>query len=70
MAAIPANHTSAHRPQGRSRLRRWLLGVLVAGSVLAAYGYALRWLGEEVGQNMHDSMRDVPVLDDHTPRAN
>jgi hypothetical protein len=65
MAAIPSLPNS---PQPTHR--RWKVGVLVLVALLAAYAVALQWVTEQVSQDVESSLRDVPVLDDHTPRAN
>ncbi|CAN5596795.1 hypothetical protein BH23PSE2_BH23PSE2_08420 [soil metagenome] len=54
----------------RSRLRRWMVGISVLLVLLAIYAVALRWLTTQIGNDVQDSLRDVPVLDHHTPRIN
>ncbi len=66
MSASPA---PLSRPP-RSRLRRWLLSISVLLVLLAIYAVALRWVTLQIGNDVQDSLRDVPVLDHHTPRTN
>ncbi len=72
MTATDATRSASEPVRGRSRLRRWLIGLLIVAVLLAVYGIALRWASEELGQDVLESMRDVPVLDDdhHKPRSN
>jgi hypothetical protein len=65
MAAIPSLPNSPRTPH-----RRWKAGVLVLVALLAVYALALQWVTEQVSQDVENSLRDVPVLDDHTPRTN
>jgi hypothetical protein len=70
MTAIPANQPASEPERGPSRLRRWMAGLLVVAVLLGAYAYGLRWFTQQVGQDVQETLRDVPVLDDHSPRSN
>lgn len=71
MTATDATRSASEPVHGRSRLRRWRIGLSIVAVLLAVYAIALRWATEELGQDMLDSVRDVPVLDDghHKPRS-
>ncbi len=58
----------SHPP--RSRLSRWLITLCVLLVLLAIYAVALRWVTLQIGNDVQDSLRDVPVLDHHTPQTN
>ncbi|MGI8561151.1 MAG: hypothetical protein ACR2J7_06905 [Luteimonas sp.] len=64
MTSAPVPTSSPHR------LRRWLLGIMILAGLLAVYALALRWVTVQVGQDVENSLRTAPVLDDHTPRVN
>lgn len=71
MAASPADtapHPHPH-PRPHPRLRRWLTGIAVLLALLALYAVALRWLTVQIGDDVQNTLREVPVLDDHTPRT-
>jgi ferric-dicitrate binding protein FerR (iron transport regulator) len=68
MAASPASSPLPNPP--RLRLRRWLVGIVALLALLAVYAVALRWVTKQVGDDVQNSFREVPVLDDHTPRTN
>lgn len=68
MATAP---THLNLPDARaSRARRWLTVAVVVVALLAIYGLALRWITLQVGEDVQQSLRAVPTLDDHTPRTN
>jgi hypothetical protein len=66
MAASPAPSPTPPR----FRLRRWLVGLVVLLALLAVYAVALRWVTEQIGDDVENTFREAPVLDDHTPRIN
>ena len=53
-----------------SRLWRWLGVAAVLLLLLAAYAAALLRVTETIGNGVEDNLREIPVLDDHTPRVN
>lgn len=53
-----------------SRLWRWLSVAAVLLLLLAAYAAALLRVTEAIGNGVQDNLREIPVLDDHTPRVN
>lgn len=57
-------------PMHRQRLWRWLAVGAVLLLLLSAYAAALLRVTERIGGDVEDSLRSVPVLDDHTPRVN
>lgn len=65
MAASPADTN----PHPRPRQRRWLTGIAILLALLALYAVALRWLTVQIGDDVQNTLREVPVLDDHTPRT-
>lgn len=71
MTATDATRPPSEPIRGRSRLRRWRIVLLIVAVLLAVYGIALRWATEELGQDLLESVRDVPVLDDdhHKPSS-
>lgn len=72
MTATDATRSPSEPVRGRSRLRRWLIVLSIVAVLLAVYVIALRWASEELGQDVLESMRDVPVLEDdhHKPSSN
>lgn len=64
MAALPTPTPS------RPRARRWAIGIAVLLVLIAVYAVALRWITLQIGHDVQNTLRDVPVLDDHTPRTN
>ncbi len=70
MAATDATRSASEPVRGRSRMRRWLISLSIVAVLLAVYAIALRWATEELGQDVLESVRDVPVVDDnhHKPR--
>lgn len=69
MTSTHATPSASEPGRGYSRLRRWLIVLLVVGVLLAVYALALQWASEELGEDMLDSMREVPVIEDvhHKP---
>lgn len=52
----------------RSRLRRWVTGLVVLALVLAIYAVALRWFTVRVEADVHKSIRALPVAGEPAQR--
>lgn len=68
MPMAAATRPSSH--PGRPRLRRWLIAIVVVLVLAACYAITLQRITLRIGNDIQDSLRTAPVLDDHTPRLN